>query len=306
VAPHHAGWLLAALDQIVEVSFEVDADDQSVTAACGPDHADLLVGDAGDALFAHAPRLHRLACFGVPYADCLVSTRRDEALRVLGPRDAEDAARVHAVANLALGLARAAVVQPDALVGADAGEDGAVGGEGGAVDEARVLAAQAGVELEGRAVVEDDTCVVGARGGAQRALLADRDGVDLRGVARDLAHAVAAVGGDAVAEALLAVADGDDALRVAVPGNVVDAAGDDVVVALGRALARAVPHLDGARDISTGDVEARGREAGDGRLGRVLRVLSTNGGVVEGAHEDRLARLPRKRVSRLLCPLTAG
>jgi hypothetical protein len=63
----------------------------------------------------------------------------------------------------------------------------------------------------------------------------------------------------------------------------------------GRALTRAVPHLDGARDVSAGDVEARGREAGDGGLGRVLRVLCTDGGVVDGAKEDGLARLQRRR-----------
>ena len=50
-------------------------------------------------------------------------------------------------------------------------------------------------------------------------------------MADDLADRVAAVGGDAGAEALAAVADGDDALRVAVPGDVVYAAVDDVVLA---------------------------------------------------------------------------
>jgi len=50
-------------------------------------------------------------------------------------------------------------------------------------------------------------------------------------VAGYLADAVSAVRGDAVAETLFAVADGDDALGVAVPGYVVDAASYDVVLA---------------------------------------------------------------------------
>lgn len=303
MATDHTRRSWVAVDEVVQVAFQVDADDQSVTAARGPDNADLLVRDARDALVAHSPRLDSLACLGVPDAHGLVGAGGDEALRVLGPRDAEDAACVHAVANLRLGLARLAVIQPDALVGADAREDGAVRGEGGTKDEAVVLAAQAGVELEGGAVVEDQAGVVGARGGAQRALLADGDAVDLRRVARDLSHAVAAVGGDAVAKALFAIADGDDALRVAVPGNVVDAAGDDVVLALGRALAGAVPHAHAARDVAAGHIESRRREARDRRLRRVLRVLLADGGVVDGAEEDGLARLvtwfsARRRQSR--------
>ena len=47
---------------------------------------------------------------------------------------------------------------------------------------------------------------------------------------RDLADRIAAVGGDAMAKALLAVSDGDQTLRVTIPGYVVDAARDDVVL----------------------------------------------------------------------------
>jgi hypothetical protein len=137
---------------------------------------------------------------------------------------------MHAVSNLAFCLASPPIVQPNALVSTYTGEDGTVGGKGGAIDEAVVLPSQTCVELEGGAVVENDACVVRAGSRAQRPLLADRDAVDLRGMARDLADAVAAVCGDAVAEALLAIADCDDALRVAVPGDVVDPACDDVVV----------------------------------------------------------------------------
>lgn len=122
-------------------------------------------------------------------------------------------------------------------------------------------------------------------------MLANGDTVDLRRVARDLAHAVAAVCGDAVAEALLAVTYGNDALRVAVPGQVVDAAGDDGVFALCCTLAGAVPYPDHARHISAGDIEARGREAGDGCLCCVLGVLLADGGIVNGAQKDGFARL---------------
>ena len=50
-------------------------------------------------------------------------------------------------------------------------------------------------------------------------------------MAGDLADGVAAVSGDAMAEALLPVADGDDALRIPVPGDIVDPTRDDAILA---------------------------------------------------------------------------
>ena len=61
-----------------------------------------------------------------------------------------------------------------------------------------------------------------------------------------------------MAEALFAIAHRDDALAVAVPCDVVDAAGDDVVLAFGCAVAFAVPDADGAGDIAAGDIETGG------------------------------------------------
>jgi hypothetical protein len=81
-----------------------------------------------------------------------------------------------------------------------------------------VLFANAGVEFKWRAVVEDQPLVVAGGRGAQWPLLSDRDGIDLLRVAVDFSDGVAAVPADAVAVSLLAVTDGDDALRVAVPG----------------------------------------------------------------------------------------
>lgn len=164
---------------------------------------------------------------------------------------------------------------------------------------------QAGVELERGTVVEDEARVVGSRGSAQRSLLSDGDAVDLGAVAGDFTDTVAAVGRDAMAKALFAVAHGDDPLRVSVPGNVVDAAGDDVVFAcvlsagepsrggvwahartLGCTFTNAIPHPDGTSNVTAGNVEARGREAGYGGLGGVRSVLLRVVGIIDGANED--------------------
>lgn len=197
-----------------------------------PHHADLLVRNAsgGAGVAAEPPRLRDLAGLDVPQLDGLVSARRDEALRIGSPANGKDTPGVLALANGAGRLARLAIVQLDALVGADGDEGVPVGGEGGAEDEAPVQAGGLGVELEGGAVQEAHGHVVADGGGAERARGAHGDGVDDLGVARDLADAVAAIGRQAVAEALAAVAHGDDALRLPVPRYVVDAARDDVVL----------------------------------------------------------------------------
>ena len=80
-------------------------------------------------------------------------------------------------------------------------------------------------------MVEDETAVVRSGHSSQRSLLTDRNAVDLLRVSGDLAYAVTAVCRDAVSESLLAVTDRNDSLRVAIPCNVVDSPGDDVVVA---------------------------------------------------------------------------
>lgn len=142
---------------------------------------------------------------------------------------------MHALPNLPFGLPGLPVIQPDPAIRAHAGEHGAIRAERSAEDKLVMLAPQARVELERRAVVEDQAGVVAAGDRAEGPLLPYRDAIDPRRVPGYLAHAVAAVGRDAVAEPLLPVPDGDDALGVAVPGEVVDAAGYDVVFACAEA-----------------------------------------------------------------------
>jgi hypothetical protein len=125
---------------------------------------------------------------------------------------------VLALADLAPRFAGLAIIQPDLTISTHTGQSRAVGTEFHAVDIVRVLFANAGVEFKWRAVVEDQPLVVAGGRGAQWPLLSDRDGIDLLRVAVDFSDGVAAVPADAVAVSLLAVTDGDDALRVAVPG----------------------------------------------------------------------------------------
>lgn len=105
-----------------------------------------------------------------------------------------------------------------------------------------------------------------------------------------------------MAEALAAVANGDDALGVAIPTNVIDSARDDVVFSLCVDSLDGVPDADGARDVTGGDVEARGREAGNGGTRSVAGVLFRLGGVVNIAEEDGFARLMVMRVLAFCSP----
>ncbi len=91
-----------------------------------------------------------------------------------------------------------------------------------------------------------------------------------------------------MAEALFTVSDSNDSLAVTVPGYVIDAPCNDVVLSFGILRAVCVPNTDTACSISTGDIVAGGREASDGGLGGVLGVLLALGGVVDGADKDGL------------------
>lgn len=99
-------------------------------------------------------------------------------------------------------------------------------------------------------MIEDEVGVVAAGCRSEWALLADRDAVDLGAVAGDFADGVAAVRGDAVAETLLAFSDRDDALRVSVPGNVVDSSRDDLVFAC--ATITLIPRLQYTQQLCNG------------------------------------------------------
>lgn len=138
---------------------------------------------------------------------------------------------------------------------------------------------------------EAHTAVVRDGRGAQGPLLSQADGIDDLAVSRDLADAVPTVGRNAVAEPLASVPNGDDALGVAVPGNIVDATRNDVVLALGVDGLDGVPDADGTGDVSRGDVEAGGGEAGYGGAGGVAVVLFALRRVVDGAEEDGFAGL---------------
>lgn len=107
----------------------------------------------------------------------------------------------------------------------------------------------------------------------------------------DFAHAVAAIRSDTMAKALFAITDSDDALRVAIPANVIDAARDDVIFSLCVDSLDSVPDTNSAGHVTGRNVEARGRESGNGGTGGMAGVLFALGGVVDVAEKDGFARL---------------
>ena len=110
-------------------------------------------------------------------------------------------------------------------------------------------------------------------------------------MSKDLTNGVSTVPGDAVPIALFTITHGNNALRIAVPSQVIDSAVDNAVFALGDSITDTVPNPNIATGITTGDVKPRRRKASDGRLSLVLGVLSSNGGVVDRTDEDRFIRL---------------
>lgn len=97
----------------------------------------------------------------------------------------------------------------------------------------------------------------------------------------DFPHRVPAVCCDTCSISFSAVADGDYPCRVAIPCQVIDTSGNQLVSALGVVIRGAVPDTDSAGSVTGSDVVARGGEASKGGRGGVGGVLGGKGRVVD-------------------------
>lgn len=84
-------------------------------------------------------------------------------------------------------------------------------------------------------MIEDEVFVISRCRGSEGSLLSDTDGVDLCRMTTDLSNRVSGVCGETVPISLLPVTDGNDALAVSIPSEVVNPAGDDGVFSLSKA-----------------------------------------------------------------------
>lgn len=116
-------------------------------------------------------------------------------------------------------------------------------------------------------------------------------------VSIDLANGVPTIPCNAMSISLLSVTNSDDALRIAIPGKIVNSAIDDAVFTLGDTITDAVPDSYYTASITASDVETRWGKAGDCGCALMLCVLSGYGGVIDGPHEDRFVRLQLRCVS---------
>lgn len=116
-------------------------------------------------------------------------------------------------------------------------------------------------------------------------------------MSHNLTDCVSTVPSNAVSVALLSIANGNNTLRIAVPGQIIDSTIDNAVVALCDSVTNTVPDSDYTACITTGDVEAGGRETGDRCVGIVFGVLSRDRGVIDRPDEDRFVRLGNDTIS---------
>lgn len=248
-------------------------------------------------ILTESPALRNLARLSIPNLDGLVSARCREFLRIARPRDTKDASLMLSLPNLALDLTSLAVVKPDPSVRADTDQSRAIRTKGISVNVVGMLLADRIVELERRSMVEDNPHVVTASGCSQGSLLSNRNGVDLLCVSHNLTNGVSAVPGNAVSVALLSIADGNNTLGIAVPGQIIDSTIDNAIVALCDSVTNTVPDSDYTAGITTSDVEARGGETGDRCVGIVFGVLSCDRGVIDRPDEDGFVRLDNETQS---------
>lgn len=146
--------------------------------------------------------------------------------------------------DLALGLTRFAVIQPDPAIRTHANQGRPVGTEPHAVDIVSMFILDAGIEFKRRPVVENEVLIIARGGGAERSLLSDGDGVDLLGMTIDFADGISTVPGNAMTITLFPVANSNDTLGIAVPGQIVNAAVDNAVFSLGDTVANTIPDPD--------------------------------------------------------------
>lgn len=100
-------------------------------------------------------------------------------------------------------------------------------------------------------------------------------------MAVDLSNGVSTIPGNTVSISLLAVADSNNALGVAVPGQIVDSTINNAVFTLGDSLADTIPYSHDSSSVTTGNVETGGGEACDGCLRLMFGVLPSDCGVID-------------------------
>lgn len=92
-------------------------------------------------------------------------------------------------------------------------------------------------------------------------------------MSRDLSHAVPTICRYAVAESLFSIPNCDDALRVTIPGQIIDAP-CNLVDAFCCSFSYTIPYSDVTHNITARNIVTGGREAGDGGCSRMLCVLT--------------------------------
>ena len=255
-----------------------------------------MVGYADLPFLAHPPALHHLPSFRIPNLYRLIRTTRNKPPRILRPRYSEYTPRMFTLPNLGLRFPCLAIVQPYLLIGAYADQRPPVRTERHPIN-IPLMFPQTRIEFERRTMIKYQTSIITPRRRPQRSLLPYTHAVDLTAMPTDLTHRIATISRNAVSELLLSVANGYDSLAVSIPSQIVDAAADDWVLALGGTFPDTVPDANGTRDITAGNIIAGRGEAGNGCGGRVGGVLGRLRRVIDGAKENGFSVLQHGTVS---------
>ena len=100
-------------------------------------------------------------------------------------------------------------------------------------------------------------------------------------MAVDLSNGISTIPGNTVSISLLAIADSNNALGVAIPGQIVDSTINNAVFTLGDSFTDTIPYSHDSSSVATCNVETRGGEACDSCLRLVFGVLPSDCGVVD-------------------------
>ena len=121
-----------------------------------------------------------------------------------------------------------------------------------------MLILQLCVELEWHTMIEHHTSIVTSSSSSDRPLLPNRYCIDLSAVPADLTTAVSTVCSDTMSKPFSAVSNSNYALRVSIPGDIVDSASNDGIFTFCSPFAYSVPYSYCARHISTSNIVSAG------------------------------------------------
>src|SRR6266516_3094085 len=113
MALYDSNWFLGTFANVVEIAIKVQTNNEAITPARRPDHADLMIWYTHRSFFTKAPVLNHFSNLYIPDLNSLIGACCDKLLRISRPGNAENAAFMLTISDLVFWLPCFAIIQPN-------------------------------------------------------------------------------------------------------------------------------------------------------------------------------------------------